>query len=214
MKNKTLAVALITITLFSQQTKASLITGIASLIEEFTNAGFQAPLITKIDTETNFQLSIQGLLVDHTLLSDDASFSETFQFDFWRGTLAFSQTDGIINPDTVTAGASIFHQARPHPSDSLQGGIFTVPAKALVQGDAQYTFSGIVDHPLNHKDKYDGFFSVTGASDNITGWTFVLNGRHVPEPSTLLLFLAVILIIMYLKKDIKLSTEGYREVNG
>ncbi len=193
MKQLIVIALFIVLTAFTTLVHASTITDVASFLLNFTNAGFQEPTIIFNETETTFDLSIQGKLVDHTIFSDDASFTEDFAFNWWRGNVTFSQTDGIINPDTVTAAISIYHQAginRPHTGDQLKGAIYTLPATVLKQGDPQVTYGNTVNHPANHFDNYNGTFSVAGSNNNITGWTFTTKGAHsvVPEPSSFILF--------------------------
>ena len=175
------------------RSEANLITTAVGLGLEFVNAGFKSPTIVMNETEKTFDLSIQGSIVDHSLGDDTGSFSsEPFQLDFWRGTFTFSQVDGQINPDSVTAGMSIFHQAginRPHPGDALKGSIFTVPAAVRVNGNPALSFGGTVTHPSNDFDEYSGGFSVTGTGTEITGWSFRLIGKHVvPLPAAVWLF--------------------------
>lgn len=192
MRLHIVAAFLLMFSAFSNVAHAGIITDVGSFLSEFTNAGFLAPTIVLNETETTFDLSIQGALVDHTLLTDNGSFTSPFVLNFWRGNVTFSQTDGILNPDTVTAAITIFHQAgvdRPHPGDALQGNIFTFPANVLKQGDPAKIFGGTVAHPANHFDTYNGSFSVAGSANNITGWTFTTQGVHsVPEPSSFVLF--------------------------
>jgi hypothetical protein len=192
MQSHIVAAFLVLFSAFSNVSHAGIITDVASLLMEFNKAGFQAPIIDLNETETTFDLSIQGKLVDHTLFPDDASFTQEFDLSFWKGHMTFSQTDGILNPDTVTAAITIFHKAgneRPHPGDVLKGHIFTFPATTLKQGDPAKNFAGTVAHPANHFDTCNGSFSVDGSANNINGWSFTTTGVHaVPEPSSVVLF--------------------------
>ena len=169
---------------------AAAITDVLDFVKLFENAGFKKPTIVINETETTFDLSIQGGVVDHSWSSDTGTFTEDFVFNFWRGNVTFSQMDGLFSfPDTVTAALTIFHQAgidRPHHGDLLKGNIFTFHATTLKQGDRMVDFGGVVSHPASHSDVYKGQFSVAGKDNKIGGWTFTAKGAHVPEPSSII----------------------------
>ena len=158
---------------------------------------------TYLDDPESFLFEIQGGPINNP--------NETYVFGidgFWSGSIQFvmrelAPTPGTLGLDEVFAIGNLRHTFNPHAGESLPGGgidfaltlsAFDLPGPGQTGTDSA---DALVLHPglpKPHKDLFTALLSATQSSvvpSQIDRWSFRLEAKHVPEPSTLSLAPAV-----------------------
>lgn len=151
-------------------------------------------------TETTFDLSLIGGDFDSNNLNVPFSGTASGIFDignnnqailpFWKYQFLVNEDAGVIN-DVLSINGSLQHVYQPHPpADTAPGPIMPfnliVDADNAVGGKVSDTDAvGPLQHPTGkHTDsmnaKLTATVTSTGPFDDITGYTFTLEGRHKP----------------------------------
>lgn len=144
------------------------------------------PIFTSfIETETTLSFALLGGPVTMDVVTPIIEVG-----DYWN--LAFVTSEDDAGNDIISIIGLVQHTTDPHPGDlpvgPVQGFNLTVNAADAVGGNVTKTVMGSVIHQaVGHKDNFTAELSANVLAGNITAYTFIFNGEHVPvsvpEPS-------------------------------
>jgi len=126
--------------------------------------------------------------------------------------LAFISYEDDAGNDIISIIGFVQHTTDPHPGDlpvgPSQGFNLTVNAADAVGGNiTQTTIGSVIHQAVGHIDNFTAELSANVTAGNITGYTFIFNGEHVPvsvpEPSTACMLLLGIASLGFSFKKLK-----------
>lgn len=171
----------------------TIIDGLESIIK-LTDSSGETPndkiKVSFNETISQLRLSVTGGNIAHSV---------GYQIDlngvFWKGNLRIQETSGPFTEDVVTVGGSLLHILGPHADDAL-GGTLNIENTQFGDDSRLTKIRNTTEHFSNqHYDSWKGQLSgnlikgsVFGEKDEISNYTFAMDGNHVPIPAAVWLF--------------------------